>query len=111
MTSLSDKISQLESQLNTLSTTPGASSSSSSDGGSSTFSKVKNLPWRIIIGIFSPILIFMYLHFGQPKLVQKKEGLKTVRSTPKVLIWTLVFSSMVWGSIYAYNRYFGGKML
>lgn len=69
----------------------------------------KEIPWKMVIGVASPVLIFALLYIIQPKMVKKKEGSQHVRSNTRVFVLTLVLSALVWGGIYLYNRYYNGS--
>lgn len=98
MTTLNEKIAQLEARISQL-------QSPNAPGAVDVKASVKCLPWRIILGIASPLLIFLSLYFIQPRFVQKKEGTRTVRSTTKVFVWTIFLSAIVLGGIYAWGKY------
>lgn len=66
---------------------------------------------NIAIGsIVAPIVIFLALYFLSPGFVKVKTGKKDVRSFKKVVVWTILISTIAWGSIYGYSQYSNGSV-
>ena len=65
--------------------------------------KEKCLPTMLIAGIAAPVLIWLVLYFVQPRFVSEKEGNKHVRSNTKVFYWTVLFTVLIWISMYLWT--------
>ena len=65
---------------------------------------------QVIICLVAPILIFLALYFLKPSFVQRSDGGKAQRNTKKVFLFTLLFTAIIWGLVYCYNRATGSSM-
>lgn len=66
--------------------------------------KEKCFPTLLIVGIITPIIIWMLFYFIRPSFVQKKntDGTYT-RDNKKVLLWTFIISVVVWVCLYLWT--------
>lgn len=59
-----------------------------------------------LVGAGAPVVIFLIIYFLNPSFVNSKnEKGQEEQSITKVIIWTTVFSLLVWGGLYGYNLY------
>lgn len=66
-------------------------------------SKESCFPTMLILGILTPIIIWVILYFVSPKFVQDKEGNRQVRSNTKVFYWTVIFTLLIWIGMYLWT--------
>jgi ABC-type glucose/galactose transport system permease subunit len=61
------------------------------------------VPKLTIFAIAAPVLVFLLLYFFQPSIVKVKDGIKMVRSTKRVFLYTLGITLVIWALMYAYS--------
>ena len=66
------------------------------------------LPTLVIIGIIAPLIVFLVLFFVAPRFVKKKDGIKSVRSSRKVFLGTVIATLLIWSGLYVYAYMSGG---
>ena len=59
----------------------------------------------VVIGVITPIILFLMLYFVQPGFVTSEQGGKRVRDKKKVFFWTIGVTLLVWASLYFYAYY------
>jgi len=68
----------------------------------------------IVIGVVTPIVLFLLLYFIQPRFVTSKQGDQEVRDKMKLFLWTVGVTLVVWIALYLYayfNNYAGLPMV
>jgi len=65
--------------------------------------KEKCLPTLLIAGVIAPLVVFLFLYFLLPSIVQRKEGTKYVRSGTKTFYWTLGITLTLWVCLYLFS--------
>jgi hypothetical protein len=89
-----------------------------------TIGKKQTIPTGMIIAaVITPVVIFAGLYFAKPGIVMSSsasndteddDGVEVldagdtaaaVRSKPKLILWTVVLTTVVYGGMYGYHRY------
>lgn len=56
-------------------------------------------PTIVIAAITTPLVVFLFLYFLNPKFIQKKKK----RDWMLLIVWTFLFSAIVWGVMWGHT--------
>ena len=91
MSTLQSRVDDLKAELDDVETT--------TKGGN----WMKCMSVTLMAGIATPFILALVLYFLKPGFVQKKKGSTTVRDSKKLIQWTVVFTVVIWISLYLYT--------
>jgi hypothetical protein len=90
MSSFSEKIRKIENAVKTVGSSVSAESC---------------FPMLYVIAACIPVIVALVLYFVAPSFV-KDEDSDVNASIAKLLLWTGIFTGILWGGLYAYNSYY-----